>query len=118
MAEHIHWKKTTNPDYFGTFAFETPDQEIIAKIKDIKAEEVRNPNGGAETKQVIYFDGDIKPDKMILNVTNMKSIAKATGTNYMDEWIGKKIQLYIDPAISAFGTVTEGVRIRDFAPGK
>ena len=48
----------------------------------------------------------------------MKSIAKATGTPYMDEWIGKKIQLYIDPAVSAFGTVTEGVRVRDFAPGR
>lgn len=118
MAEHIHWKKTTNPDYFGTFAFEAPDQEIIALIKDVRAEEVRNPNGGAETKQVIYFEGDIKPNKMILNVTNMKSIAKATGTPYMDEWIGKKIQLYIDPAVSAFGTVTEGVRVRDFAPGR
>lgn len=35
MAEHIHWKKTTNPDYLGTFAFEK-DEEKIVKIADVK----------------------------------------------------------------------------------
>lgn len=117
MAEHIHWKKTTNPEYLGAFAFEEGEEKIVM-IKDVKAEDVRNPNGGSEAKQVLYFDGDIKPNKWILNVTNMKAIAKATGTPYMDEWVGKKIQLYVDPAVSAFGTITEGVRARDFSPGK
>ena len=37
MVEHIHWKKTTNPDYLGTYAFDR-DQEMIVKIKDLRQE--------------------------------------------------------------------------------
>lgn len=115
MAEHIHWKKTTNPNYLGTFAFEE-GQELVVKIADVRVEMVNDPKGGGEEKPIAYFDGDVKPNKMILNKTNMERIEKATGTPYMDEWVGHKIQLYVDPAVPAFGTVGPAVRIRDFEP--
>lgn len=113
MVEHIHWKKTTNPDYLGTYAFDR-DQEMIVRIKDLRQEKIQNPNGGSEEKIVMYFDGDIKP--MILNTTNMKNIEKALKTPYMDEWVGRKLQLYVDPAVSAFGQIVAAVRVRDFEP--
>lgn len=111
MAEHIHWKKTTNPDYLGAYAFEDGKDRIV-QIADVKSEIVQNAQG-KEEKQVMYFDGDVKP--LILNVTNMKATAKALGTPYMDEWVGKKIQLYVT-MVSAFGETTDAVRVREFAP--
>ena len=85
---------------------------MILTISDVKEEMVQNQQG-SEKKPVLYFQGDHKP--LILNTTNMKAIAKACGTDYMDEWCGKNIQLYGDQ-VSAFGTTTRAVRVRDFAP--
>ena len=46
----------------------------------------------------------------------MKNIEKALKTPYMDEWVGRKLQLYVDPAVSAFGQIVAAVRVRDFEP--
>ena len=112
MAEHIHWKKTTNPNYLGTYTFEE-GKDIVVKVKDVKIEMIQDPKGGSEEKPVMYFEGNIKP--LILNTTNMKTIEKVTGTPYLDEWAGKKLQLCVAP-VSAFGSMTTGVRVREFAP--
>lgn len=111
MAEHIHWKKTTNPAYLGAYDFDD-GKDMIVQIKDVKPEMVQNQQG-REEKQIMYFEGNIKP--WILNTTNMKTIANVCGSNYFDEWVGKKIQLYVT-LVSAFGTTTDAVRVREFAP--
>ena len=111
MADHIHWKKTTNPDYLGAYAFDE-GKDMIVKVKDVRIETVQNQQG-REDKPVLHFEGDVKP--LILNTTNMKAIEKVAGSPYMDEWVGKKLQLYVT-MVSAFGTTTEAVRVREFAP--
>ena len=111
MAEHIHWKKTTNPNYIGSWDFED-GKDLIVQVKDIKREMIQSQQG-KEEKMVMYFENGVKP--LILNKTNMKATEKATGTPMLDEWIGKKLQLYV-AAVSAFGEMTMAVRIREFAP--
>lgn len=111
MAEHIHWKKTTNPDYLGAYAFDE-GKDIIVKVKDVRIETVKNAQG-KEEKPVMYFEGDVKP--LILNSTNMKAIERVAGTPYMDEWVGKKLQLFVT-MVSAFGEMTDAVRVRGFEP--
>jgi len=111
MAEHIHWKKTTNPNYLGEWDFED-GKDMIVQVKDTKVEVIQNAQG-KEEKPVMYFENGVKP--LILNVTNMKAIEKATGSAYMDEWVGKKLQLYIT-LVAAFGETTKAVRVREFAP--
>ena len=113
MAEHVHWKKTTNPNYIGSWDFDD-GKDMIVKIKDVRIETVQNQQG-KEDKPVLHFEGDVKP--LILNTTNMKTIEKVAGSPYMDEWVGKKVQLYVT-MVPAFGTTTEAVRIREFAPAK
>lgn len=108
---HVHWKKTTNPNYLGAYAFED-GKDMVVQIKDVKIETVQNQQG-KEDKPVLHFEGDVKP--LILNSTNMAAIEKATGTPYMDEWTGKKLQLYVT-MVSAFGTTTDAVRVREFSP--
>ena len=112
MAEHIHWKKTVDSRYLDVSFFEDGKDRIV-QIKDVKMGDVTNANGTTE-KPILHFEGHIKP--MVLNTTNMKTIAKVLNTPYFDEWVGHKIQLYPDYAIPAFGTITEGIRVRDFAP--
>ena len=44
MAEHIHWKKTTNPDYLGAYAFDD-GKDMIVQVKDVKIESIQTQQG-------------------------------------------------------------------------
>lgn len=112
MAEHKHWRKEYNSDYLG--AWDLPEnQDVIVQVKNVETKEIKG-KGGRDIKPVMYFENNIKP--LILNKTNCKSIEKALGTPYEDEWIGRKLQFYVDPAVSTPEGITSAVRIRDFAP--
>lgn len=114
MAEHTHWMKTVDKRYLSVGDFDD-DADMVVQIKDVRAGEVTNANG-TSTKQLLIFEGNVKP--LVLNSTNMGRIAKVVGSPYFDEWVGHKIQLYPDHHVPAFGTITEGVRVREFAPSK
>ena len=111
MAEHIHWKKTTNPDYLGAYAFDD-GKDMIVQVKDVRIETVQNQQG-KEDKPVLFFEGDVKP--LILNTTNMKAIEKVCGSPYMDEWVGKKISVGTSK-VKAFGQVHDAIRVRSEKP--
>lgn len=105
-----HWKKMTNTNYFGSW--DLPEgKDMIVRIIEIRQEMVQNAQG-REEKAVAVIEGQ-KP--LILNTTNMKAIAKALGTPYIEEWAGRKVQLYSE-RVAAFGEITEAVRVRDFDP--
>ena len=110
MAEHIHWKKTTNPTYLGSWDFDD-GKDVILTVKDVGKQVIQGPRG-SEEKTVMEFEGE-KP--LILNTTNMKAITKALGTPYLDEWVGKNLQLYTTMVSSPDG-MTMAVRVREFAP--
>ena len=108
-----HWKKQTNPDYLGSYAFEE-GQDMILTIKETKVIPVKNNKGEAEQCFTCFFSEPVKP--LILNKTNCKAIEKVLKTPFIEEWVGKKIQLYVQGGVKAFGSVVDAVRVRDFAP--
>lgn len=113
MAELTHWKKLTNPDYLGAYAFE-PGQEMIVTIKSVANEVVTGTDGKKETCSVMHFVENVKP--LVLNATNSKTIAKLLKTPYIEHWGGKKIQLFVQGGIKAFGDIVDAVRVRPFLP--
>lgn len=113
MSGKTHWKKLNNPDYIGAYAL-APGQELIATIKTVGKEIVTGPDGKKEECTVIHFmESDIKP--LILNVTNAKTIQKIYKTPYIEDWAGRKIQLYATK-VKAFGELVEALRIRSHIP--
>lgn len=113
MSNLTHWKKLTNPDYLGAYAFQ-PGQDMIATIKFVANEIVTGADGKKESCSVMHFvENDIKP--LVLNATNNKTIAKALKTPYVEHWAGKKIQLYVE-TVKAFGEMVDAVRVRPFLP--
>ena len=115
MSEQLtHWKKLTNPDYLGAYALQ-PGEELIATIKDVTQADVIGTGGKKERKTVVEFaEKGIKP--MVLNRTNSKTITKLFKTPYIEQWKGKKIQIYIEHDIQAFGETVDGIRVRPFLP--
>lgn len=111
MSEKTHWKKLTNPNYLGSYAFQ-PGEEKTVTIKDVKREIVQNQNG-KEDCTVAYFVEDVKP--LILNKTNADMISKVWGTPYIEDWAGKKITLKVKK-VSAFGDMVDAVRVSKDRP--
>lgn len=107
-----HWKKLHNPDYLGAYALE-PGKDLIVTIKSAGNEIVTGPDGKKEECMVIHFAEKVKP--MIINSTNAKTITKLFKTPYIEDWQGKKIQLFTDK-VKAFGEVVEALRVRPKAP--
>ena len=99
MAEHVHWKKTTNPDYLGAYSLE-PGQDMVLTIGTVKKEMITGAGGKKEECIVCHWQEDQKP--MILNVTNCKMIAKLLKTPYIERWAGHRIQIGAE-VVSAFG---------------
>jgi hypothetical protein len=114
MSETLtHWKKLTNPDYLGAYAL-NPGEDLVATIKSVANETVTGTDGKKETCLVMRFCEDIKP--MVLNATNSKTITKLLKTPYIEYWAGRKIQIYVEKGVKAFGDVVDALRIRPFLP--
>ena len=113
MAELTHWKKLTNPDYLGAYAL-VPGQDLIVTIKSLANEGVVGTDGKKETCSVMHFAENVKP--LVLNATNSKTISKLLKTPYSEEWVGRRIQLYVEQNIKAFGEFVDAIRVRPFLP--
>lgn len=108
-----HWKKVHNPEFIGSWALQ-PGEEIIATIESLTTEQVKSTDGKSSACTVARFvEKNIKP--MILNKTNKKIMEKIFKTPYLEEWVGRKIQIYSTP-VSAFGEQVEALRIRPKEP--
>lgn len=104
-----HWKKLHNPDYLGAYSLDDPT--MIVEIKKVEKRQIPGADGKKDDAVVAELVGQ-KP--MILNATNMKTIASLYG-NYIEDWVGKKITLFI-ANVKAFGTVTEALRVAGEIP--
>lgn len=108
----MHWKKMFNPDYIGAYELDN-GQELILTIKSVKPEMVTGERGKKEELLVARFYENVKP--MILNKTNCKTIQKIYKTPNIEDWIGKKIQIFA--TTTPFGSeVVECLRIRPKVP--
>lgn len=112
MSE-THWKKLTNPNYLGSYAFD-PGEEKIVTIESVAKEPVTGESGRAEDCIVAHLVNE-KP--LILNKTNCKAITKLLGTPYIEEWAGHKIVLAVQ-RVKAFGEDVDAIRVKPKLPGE
>jgi len=112
MTDKTHWKKEYNYNYLGSYSLPI-GKDLVLTIKETKTEEVIGPDGKKQECFVAYFSDNEKP--MILNKTNCKAIQKLYDTPYIEDWVGKKIQVYSAP-VKAFGEITDALRIRNVIP--
>ena len=104
-----HWKKLHNPDYLGAYSLD--ESTMVVEIKKVEKREIMGADGKKDDAVVAELVGQ-KP--MILNATNMKTIASLYG-NYIEDWVGKKITLFV-ATVKAFGTTTDALRVESKVP--
>lgn len=89
------------------------DEDQICSIKDVHLEDMQGDKD--EQRWVLYFR---ERDKgMVLNVTTIRVLEQAFG-NESDDWIGKKVKVYVDPNVSFQGKVVGGLRLMPPKKGK
>ena len=107
-----HFKALMRPEYLGAYSIED-GKDIVLTIDFIRVETVTGSDGKKEELPVCHWKEDQKG--MILNSTNMKMIAKVLGSNYVEDWSGRQIQIGIEK-VKAFGDLVEALRVRRYAP--
>ena len=106
--QKTHFRKLLNPLYLGSFDLD-PNQEYKVTIEKIDRDiEVIGDGGKKQKKAIVHFKGATKP--MILNATNMKMIAKVSGSKFIEDWIGKTFILKVTQEM-AFGEKIDVCRI-------
>lgn len=112
MAETLtNINKLRNPNYLGSWDLQDTSGkmiDIIVTIKEVTKEEAFNMQAQAKEEVVTVHFNEVKP--MILNSTNLKMIVKVTGTEYIEQMVGKKIQL-TTKKVKAFGEIHDAIRI-------
>jgi hypothetical protein len=108
--EKTHWKKLSHPLYIGAYELMKGDTniELPVKIEAVKREMVQGPDGKKEECTIMT----IPPHKpMILNATNQKTLTKAIGSPFIEDWSGKMVVLYV-AKVKAFGETLDALRIK------
>jgi hypothetical protein len=107
-----HWKKLTNPDYFGShdlFVDDNKYSEAIVTLVKVEKKKVKGADG-KESECIVATTNETKP--IILNKTNCKTITRLLGTPAIEAWSGKQIKIGVDKVI-AFGDMTDALRVRN-----
>lgn len=105
-----HWKKLTNPDYFGSYCLDEGEERTVEIVKVVR-EMVTGADGKKEECTVAHLKGE-KP--LILNATNCKTITKVLKTPFIEQWANKRVIL-ITEKVKAFGDVVDAIRIKQQA---
>lgn len=115
MAEHKSYKYFLKQDspYLGEWDF-VNGQDMVLTIKEVTTGMIVGEKGRATQGMVIQFQERVKP--LFCNITNAKIIERIYKTRFVDEWVGKKIQLYVDENITFGRTTVRGIRVRDYVP--
>lgn len=119
------WQKIANKTYLGSWDLcvgadknEKPIyKEVVATVKKVAKEEVvdmenikKNANAKKE-ELLVYFEEFEKP--MIIHAkTNFKGLSNATATPFVEKWVGKKVCVYVEVGVKAFGQLTDALRIK------
>lgn len=88
----IHWLESQDKRFLGHQDLPNGD-DLVLTIAEGGFSEIINPKTNETTIEliIIFKEKNIKP--MIVNATNAKMILKCTKTNFVQDAVGKKIQI-------------------------
>jgi hypothetical protein len=116
------YRKSTHLCSADLDIMELEGKPLIFTIKDVKYEKEVDVSGTKMNEIFCYFKEPIKA--LVLNSTNCAMLAEfckqdglvATERNLIENWIGLKIELYVDRSVKMMGKIVDGVRIRSLRP--
>jgi len=109
--EKTHYKSLMDAKYIGAYSLDE-GKDLNVTILSVAKDEVVS-DGGKKESLIVAQLKDNKP--FIINATNAKTITKAVGSPYVDDWAGKTITLFV--STTRLGKeMVECLRVREVAP--
>jgi len=111
---------TSIDEFFGNFLkseYFAKGEEMNLVIKEVKVERVGREDD-IENKIVVYFSGlrsDLAEKGLGLNKVNAEAIAEISKTKVIEQWVGVRVCLYVDPNVMFGGKRVGGVRVKAIA---
>lgn len=91
------------------------DEIKVVTIKNVELVEIGKKGEETQRKPVVFFrENGVKP--LVCNKTNATIIVKLYGDD-TDEWIGKRISLFVTQ-VESFGEQVDAIRVRAKVPTK
>jgi hypothetical protein len=90
-----HWRKLRNQEYLGSWDLTDSNGkfiELVVTITKMESKIVKNSDG-EKSCPLAYFKEFSKP--MIINVRNAEKISELHNTNFVENWVGKSVTLYV-----------------------
>lgn len=122
METKTHYRKVFKSDHLGSADLEEMIEDkkrlVFTIDKVLQYEKTDDRNSGVSvagkriSANIAYLKG-AKP--LVLNATNSKTMAKMTGSKYVEDWAGTVIELYIDSTVKMGKEIVGGVRIKPTA---
>lgn len=88
---------------------------LLVTVKGLVLRNVAQEEDPPEKKWCLLFQELDKP--FVLNITNINLCQEAFGSDDTDDWIGKRLVLYVDPNVMYAGKRRGGIRVRAPKPG-
>ncbi|HEY1695171.1 MAG TPA: hypothetical protein VGG39_23545 [Polyangiaceae bacterium] len=122
-SQRTHYKTLIDPgDYLsisdfmlpdGTFRRATVEIESVERFRPGRVRKVKGRDGRLvperNTKIVIGFKG--KRKRLVANPTNQQTLSATFGPVIQD-WLGKRVVLVVDPDVRLMGRTVGGVRVQ------
>lgn len=86
------------------------ERGALVTIGKIVEENVALESQAEEIKYVIYFSEDYKP--WAPGIETLEVISQIAGSGNVDDWIGTKLVLFVDPDVKFGGKKVGGIRCR------
>ena len=126
MEKLTLWKKEINKDYLGSWDLcigadnnEKPVyKEVVATIKKIEKqaipdmEGIKKGNTKATKDELLVWFNELSKPMIVHAKTNFQGLENATGTPFIEKWVGKQVCVYVEKGVKAFGTTTDALRIK------
>lgn len=126
MEKLTLWKKEINKDYLGSWDLcigadnnEKPVyKEVVATIKKIEKqaipdmEGIKKGNTKATKDELLVWFNELPKPMIVHAKTNFQGLENATATPFIEKWVGKRVCVYVEVGVKAFGTTTDALRIK------
>lgn len=112
MEKLTHWKQTRDTNYLGSWDLLDGDkyEPVTLTVSAVKQETIINPSDNSKSDEIVLHFAEKQYKPMILNTTNKKALEKATGTPFIEKWVGHRIKIGVEK-VKAFGDVFDALRI-------
>lgn len=105
-----HWKAGIGKEspYLGSWDMPGTFENLQLTIREVKKEMTKGLKDNSICN-ILYFVEKVKP--MIVNATNAKMLRALSGSPFIENWPGLRIELRVERDLKAFGEVHDALRI-------